>query len=187
MVALQPLISEFTIVGRLEDVAIDSKGRIKHLYLSSPEADYSVEVTKEQKVADKRLKPGCYLKVRGMQKYELHKERVKYKAYYIELLSEQIESTDVDRAIAKSKPKAKILICQGSTCWQRGKAVYEKLQQEICSQGIAKQVEIKTIGCLKQCKQAPSLRTPDRHRHGRVQPQQASKLIADVKDFLNSP
>ena len=42
MVALQPLVSEFTIVGRLDGFIISSKGRIKHLSISTPEGDYLI-------------------------------------------------------------------------------------------------------------------------------------------------
>ena len=177
MVALQPLVSEFNIVGRLEDVVVNSKGCVKYLYLSTPEADYSMVVVKEQKnVLNKYLKPGCHLKVTGMRKYKLHQEKIEYKVYRIELLPQQAITNTIS---TNAKPKAKVLICQSSTCWQKGgKAAYETLQTELQAKGITNEVEIITTGCLKQCKQAPNLVImPGKNRYSRVQPKQLSQLI----------
>ncbi len=177
MVSVQPLVSEFTIVGRLEDVVVNSKGCVKYLYLSTPEEDYSMVVAKEQKnVLNKYLKPGCHLKVTGMRKYKLHQEKIEYKAYRIELLPQQAITNTIT---ITNKPKAKVLICQSSTCWQKGgKAAYEMLQASQ-AKSMTKEIEIITTGCLKQCKQAPNLVImPGRNRYSRVQPKQVSQLIA---------
>ncbi len=182
MVSVQPLVSEFTIMGRLEDFVVNSHGCVKHLYLSTPEEDYSIVVAKEQKnVLNKYLKPGCYLKVTGMRKYKLHQQKVEYKAYRLELLPKQAITKTVT---ITTKPKAKVLICQSSTCWQKGgKAAYETLQTELQAKGMTNEVEIVTTGCLKQCKQAPNLVImPGRNCYSRVQPKQVSQLI--VKHLL---
>lgn len=178
MVAVQPLVSEFTLVGRLEDFVVNSKGRVKSLYLSTPEADYAIEVAKEQaNILSHYLKPGCYLKVMGMRKNKLHQAEISYKAYSIELLPEQVNSSNT--VIKTHKSKAQILVCQGSSCWnQGGRATYELLKAELQAKGIIEQVAIKTTGCLKQCKQAPNLVMPNRNRYSKVKPQQVSQLIA---------
>jgi (2Fe-2S) ferredoxin len=181
MVAIQPLVSEFTIVGRLEDFVVSSKGRVKHLYLSTPEAEYLIEIAKSQKrVLSKYLKPGCQIKVTGMRKYKLHQEKVEYTAYRIELLPEQTTSNN---AIATTQSKAKVLICQGSSCWKNGgQAACKLLQTELQAKGMLGKVEIRTTGCLKKCKQAPNLIMPGRNCYSRVRPDQVSQLI--VKHLL---
>ncbi len=184
MVALQPLVSEFTIVGRLEDYVVNSKAHIKYLQLSTEAEEYLIKVAKEQNnvnLLSQHLKLGCWLKVTGMQKYELHKDRVKYTAYKIELLGEPIsEKLAARNKISPTNPKAKILFCQDSTCCQKGgRAAYELLKTELRSHGIADQVEIQPTGCMKQCKTAPNLIImPGRIRYNRVQPQQVSQLMA---------
>jgi len=176
-IALQPLVSEFTITGTLENFVVNSKGRVKSLYVSTAQEDYSIEVAKEQKnILGKYLQPGCYLKVTGMRKYKLHQEQACYKAYRIELLAEefptQIETTD-------NKSKAKILVCQGSSCCQKGsQMIYKTLQTELKAKGITGEVAIKITGCMKQCKQAPYIIMPGRNSCTRVQPQQISKLVS---------
>jgi hypothetical protein len=179
MVALQPLVSEFTIVGKLEDFVVSSKGRIKSLYLSTPEAEYTVEVAKEQtNVLSQYLKPGCYLKVAGMRKNKLHQGEISYKAYSIELLREQATCSNTLTKTPKSK--AQILVCQGSSCCQKGGgATYELLKAELQAQGKIEEVAIKATGCLKQCKQAPNIIMPNRNRYSNVKPKQISQLIAE--------
>ena len=175
MVALQPLVSEFTIIGRLEDLVVSAKGKIKYLSLSTPEEDYLIAVAK-QKALGKYLKPGCHLKVTGMRKYKLHQGVVEYKAYSIELLSEQDTS---DKAISTNKTKAKILVCQGSSCSKKGgQTICQRLQTELSANGITNEVKIQTTGCLKQCKQAPVLIMPAKKRYTQVKPEQVSKLVA---------
>lgn len=176
MVALQPLVSEFTIVGRLEDFVISSKGRIKYLSLSTPEEDYSIAVAKSPKnVLAKYLKPGCHLKVTGMRKCKLDRAEVEYKAYRIELLP---EPASLNKASVPKQKKAKILVCQGSSCGKKGgRAICNLLQTELKAKGITNEVEIKTTDCMKQCKQAPYLIMPGRNSYSRVKPAQVSQLV----------
>lgn len=169
-----PLVSEFTIIGKLEDCITNSKGRIKYLYLSTPEADYTIEVAKGH--IEGNFPSNCWLKVTGMRKYEIHKDRVKYKAYKIELLPAQKETT-TPKAIALEK-KAKVLVCQGSSCRKNGGQICALLRNGLQAEDMIDRVEIKTTGCLKQCKQAPNLIImPGGIRYSRVQPEQVSKLV----------
>ncbi len=186
MVAIQPLVSEFTIIGTLEDLIVNDKGRVKYLYLSTPEEDYAIAVAKSPtSPLSQQLQPGCYLKVTGMRKYKLHQDQLEYKAYRIELLPSPVispddaESTSIPGKIKTTKPKVKVLFCQNSNCWQKGgKVACELLKTELRTEGIIDQVEIKTTGCMKQCKQAPNIvMMPGRKRYSRMQPQELSALI----------
>jgi (2Fe-2S) ferredoxin len=176
MVALQPLISEFTLVGELEDFVIKSNGRVKYLQLSTEEGEYWLKVAKENNyILSQHLQLGCSLRVTGMQKNKLHKGEVEYTAYKIELIAKPT-ARNLNTA---SITKAKVLFCQKSTCWQQGgKAACELLKAELETRGMKDLVEIKTTGCLKQCKQAPNMVIlPDRVRYGKVQPKQIPALI----------
>lgn len=182
MVAAQPLVSEFTIVGKLEDFLLSSKSRVKCIYLSASKEEYIIEVAKEQKnFLNEHLKPGCWLKVKGMRKYDLHQDKIAYKAYKIELLSAQAcDKTTSNTLVDTAKPKIKVLICQGSSCYKNGgKALRELLRTDLQEKGLTDKVEIKIAGCLKQCQQAPNLVVmPGKNLYGGVQPKQISKLIA---------
>lgn len=174
---VEPFVSEFTIVGRLENLVANAKGRIKYLYLAAPKQEYLIEMVKSTKnvfIGD--IQPGCYLKVGGMRKYHPHRDEVSYKAYRIELLAKST-SSEIPDTITKSK--AKILVCQGKSCGsQGGKSVCQLLQAELTAQDIVDQVEIKTTGCIKQCKQAPNIIMPGRNICSRVQPKQISQLVS---------
>lgn len=171
------LVSEFTIVGELENCIANSKGRIEYLYLSTPEASFTIEVAKGH--IGKHLPERCWLKVTGMRKYDIHKDRVKYKAYKIELLPTPVRETVSDKAIATEKPKAKVLVCQGSSCRKNGGQICALLHTGLKAKDLSDRVEIKTTGCLKQCKQAPNLIImPGGIRYSRVQQEQVSKLVA---------
>lgn len=188
MVAVQPLVSEFTITGNLEDFVVNSKDKIKYLYLSTPEEDYSIKVAKSPKSLRSRdLKPGCCLKVAGMRKYKLHQEKLEYTAYRIELLPEQVSAPTTTATIKSPNPTVKVLFCQSSNCWKKGgQAACKLLQKELVAKGILDQVEIKTTGCLKQCKQAPNIVImPGRNRYSGVQPEQLSGLIANQLQSRN--
>ncbi|MDJ0901070.1 MAG: (2Fe-2S) ferredoxin domain-containing protein [Xenococcus sp. MO_188.B8] len=183
MGTMQPLVSEFTIVGKLEDIISKSNNCIKYLQLTTEEEEYSIKVAKElrSKLA-KHLTSGCWLKVTGMRKYELHKGQVKYKAYRVELLAEKLsqhfasDTTDISKI---AKPKAKVLFCQKSTCWKKGgKSACQLLKAELEKRGIADQVDIKTVGCLKQCKKAPNMVImPDKAHYNNVKPNQVPSFI----------
>ncbi|WP_036480088.1 (2Fe-2S) ferredoxin domain-containing protein [Myxosarcina sp. GI1] len=181
MVTIQPLVSEFTITGKLEDLTISNGDRVKYLQLSTEAETYSIKVAKEKKrVLSQHLKPGCWLKAIGMRKCKLEREEFEYIAYRIELLAEPVsEQLATQTAVATAKPKAKVLFCQNSTCWKKGgKAVCELLTSELQAKGIADRVEIKTTGCLKQCKQAPNMVImPGGIRHSRVRPTQVPTFI----------
>ena len=186
MVAIQPLVSEFTISGKLEDFVVNSKGRVKYLYLSTPEEDYAIAVAKSPtSPLRQQLQPGCYLKVTGMRKYKLHQDQLEYKAYRIELLPFPVispsdpDTTAIQSTTKTTKPKVKVLFCQNSDCWQKGgKVACELLKTELSNEGMIDQVEIKTTGCMKQCKQAPNIVVmPGRKRYSRVKPQELSALI----------
>lgn len=108
-----------------------------------------------------------------MQKHKIHQGKVEYKAYGIELLA----TPPLKQASAQ--PRVKVLFCQSSSCWNKGgKAACKLLQAELERRQITEQVEIKTTGCLKKCKQAPNVvMLPDKIYYGGIQPQQIPLLI----------
>ena len=181
----QHLVASFTVTGKLEDLTTKSDDSIKTIKLLTEHGEYQIKVAKEiRKKLNKKLQTGCSIKVMGMRKYKFKKGKVEYKAYDVEILSKP----EVEKAITQSasavatKPKAKVLFCQKSTCWKKGggAAVCETLKAQLQSKGIADRVEIKTVGCLKQCKKAPNLVVmPDKARYSKVKPKQMSDLIEE--------
>ena len=180
----QPVISQFTVTGTLKDFTTKSKNLVKSIKLVANEQKYTIKIAEELANNDlkAKLKDGCLLKVTGIKKNDVEKGKVKYEAYKIDLVSEP----NAPKAPAASKklgttvkPKAKVLFCKKSTCWKKGgKAAYENTIAALKHRGIANRVEVKTVGCLKQCKKAPNMVImPDKARYSKVKPKEVSKLI----------
>ena len=186
MTMMQPLVSSFTVTGKLADLTTKSNDSIKTLKLVTEHGEYQIKVAKEIRTKlSKKLQTGCLVKVTGMRKYKMKQGEINYKAYEIELLSKPV----IEKAVTQSsnsavatKPKAKVLFCQKSTCWNKGggQLACETLKAQLQSRGIADRVEVKTVGCLKQCKKAPNLVVmPDKARYSKVKPKQISSLIEE--------
>jgi NADH:ubiquinone oxidoreductase subunit E len=79
----------------------------------------------------------------------------------------------------KIKPKAKVLVCQKSNCWQRGgKEVCQQLNKICSAYNFDGSIDIKTTGCLGKCGQAPNIvMLPDKTRHSKIKPKQIPALI----------
>lgn len=170
MVALQSLVSGFSLVGKLENLATKSNGRVKHLLLSDNQQKYWIKVLKNQPAnLSQQLQIGSLLQVKGMQTQKLERDLVEYTAYEIKVVDAEIEIV---------KPKPTVLFCQAG-CWRRGgKTACTLLQKELEQRGIAAKVEIKTVGCMKKCKQAPNVVIlPERNNYSLIQPQQISSLV----------
>jgi len=83
------------------------------------------------------------------------------------------------RSQSSPKPPACILVCGKSSCQRRGAgAVIASLKETLRDRGLAAQVEVKTTGCLKKCKQGANiLCLPDKTAYTQVKPIQASSLV----------
>lgn len=180
---ITPLISEFTAIGELKEVDAKSDGRVKYLLLSVDREELRIKVAKEQpKNLALKLELGSKLKVKGMLKRKPKEDLSEYKAYGIQLLSSPVvadtPASKSDKS-KKSKKKAKVLICQKSNCWKKGgRAVCNLLESELKKQGSLENVEIKKTGCLKKCKQAPTMLVlPDKEQYVRVKPKQVSSIV----------
>ncbi|MBR8828363.1 MAG: (2Fe-2S) ferredoxin domain-containing protein [Gomphosphaeria aponina SAG 52.96 = DSM 107014] len=187
---LKELVSEFTVGAQLLGFVIKEGDKIKYLRVAVSNQEYWIKPAKE--IRDRlnpKIVPGCWLKISGIRKLELKKGKLKLTAYSVELAngekSAQPTVKVLQEATAKpNKSKACILVCQKSTCWQRGgREICQKLEENIRDRGLEAEVEIKTIGCLKQCKYGPNLvMMPDKSRYSHVQPQQVPELLE--KHFL---
>ncbi|BAU63713.1 iron-sulfur cluster-binding protein like protein [Stanieria sp. NIES-3757] len=187
------LVSEFDLVGQLVDIIIKPDNRVKYLKLATDRREYWIKVSKQVGYnLSQRLKLGCKIQIQGEYKQSWKNGKVKYKAQAVTLVDrrEQENSIQSQSAVANlnqfkeqvtssSKPMAKVLVCKKSTCWDRGgKAVCELLEEGIRDRGLTDQVQIKTTGCLKQCKKGPNLvMMPDKTCYSKVQPKQVPLLI----------
>ena len=172
------LTTNFTAIGTLEEVVIDSEKTIKYLQLDTDQGQLWVKISKKLSLEISKLQEalqlGSNLELSGKQKYQAKKGQVvQYKANELKFIGQaQVEPEVV-------KPKAKVLFCKKSTCWKKGgKSACKALKSELKSRGLDKQVEIQSTGCLKQCKKAPNMvLMPDKARYSNITNKQVLKLI----------
>jgi (2Fe-2S) ferredoxin len=199
MAKTKNIVSEFNLIGQLIGVINKNDNQIKYLKISAANNEYWVKLAKEiREDISQIISPGCKLMVRGEQKRNIKNIKVKYKAYAVELIKEEQEQAVIDRGLKVSgfqcsqsknslvtanqnspKPAAKVLVCKKSSCWKRGgKAVCQAIEEICRDRDMSDQVEVKTTGCLKRCKQGPNLVImPDKARYSSVKPQQVPVLL----------
>lgn len=178
-------VSAFSLEGRFLSFEIEDGYKIKRLNLATAEGEVCVKLSKEARASVRGvLTPGDWIWVFGERYTYPDTEEVKYKA----LLIKQADpghtppltaSTPVVPPATTTKPKATILVCQKSDCMKRGgKAVCQRLQQELSDRGLTDQVTIKGVGCMKECKAGPNLVVmPAKARYSRID-------AAEIPDVL---
>ncbi|MGH2413781.1 MAG: (2Fe-2S) ferredoxin domain-containing protein, partial [Microcystaceae cyanobacterium] len=173
-------------VGQLLGFVIKDGYKIKYLRITFSDREYWIKPAKEiRHQLEQTITPGCWVEVSGERQLCLKTGKLKLKADVVKLATNPHTSQP---QIAKSKTaKASILVCQKSDCWkQGGKAVCQALTEGLRDRGLEDKVQIKSTGCLKQCKKGPNLvMMPDKARYSHVQPQQIPDLLE--KHFTREP
>jgi (2Fe-2S) ferredoxin len=181
------LISEFNLLGQLQDLIVEKNNQIKYLKLSCSEQQYLIKLTKSLRNSFPEIcTSGCWLNVKGERKDYIKTGKVKLKASSVELAVNNFNKDNLELAFKNtpaitqpkakdSKPAAKVLVCKKSSCWKRGGKAVCELIEEMCSD----RVEVKTTGCLKQCSKGPNLvMLPSKTRYSQVKPQEVPLLLA---------
>ena len=181
-------IAEFKVTGQLLGFIHEDGYKIKYLRINVDQKEYWIKISKEARNSlTSAITPGCILEVSGTQ--EIKSGKLKLKAYELKLVnSEETNLIPATLPAQKKAPSATttVLMCQKSTCWQKGgKAVCDALTEELSDRGLAGSVKIKGTGCMKECKQGPNLVImPDKTRYSRIRPQQIPNLVE--KHFLKT-
>ncbi len=169
-------VEDFSFEGKLLGFVIKDGYKIKYLRIIVGEVEYWIKPSKElRKSLDSNIIPGCWLEVEGTKKLNRKNGTIKYKADLVALKN----ATETPVKAKKSKSKAKVLICQKSSCRKRGaNKVCEALEGNLRDRGIEEEVTIKLVGCLKECKKGPNLvLMPDKVRYSKVNPKAVPDLI----------
>lgn len=177
-------ISQFHLVGQLLGFVIKDGYKIKYLRITISEHEYWIKPAKEiRSQLEQTITPGCWVEVSGERKLCLKTGKLKLKADIVKLTT--IPHISQPQTIKSKTAKASILVCQKSDCCKRGsKAVCQALAEELRDRGLENEVQIKSTGCLKECKKGPNVvMMPDKSRYSYVQPQQIPELIE--KHFAN--
>lgn len=188
MTKSKSLVTEFNITGKLVDTIVKKDNQVKYLKLlaeSPEERAYWIKVAKDirEDIASIAY-VGADVTVKGTKKQKIKTGKIKYKTDYVELITSNnncISPVIVPDASPLSseenqvKAKAKVLICKKSNCWKKGgQEIYQALESS-CGEH---PIQVKMVGCLKQCKKAPNIVImPDKARYSKVKPKQIPDLV----------
>lgn len=191
---------EFHLVGTASKFAVKKKGKVKSFELKTPKGNFWFKVPhKLHKRLDCQLYPNVKLEVKGKVNICPKKAKIKLKLEQIKVLSTSpspatfdleffdkapengaiLESSGAVANGTNSEPKGKILLCKKSSCWKRGgKAIYEKITEELREQGLEDNVIVKKTGCMGRCKSAPNLVVlPSKNRYKCFSEKEIDSLI----------
>ena len=79
-----------------------------------------------------------------------------------------------------------ILVCTKKHCWRNGgRELWDALGREVESRGLTDRLEVRQVGCLGRCKQAPNV-DRGRHEHARCVPAAAAVIVQRAAADLSS-
>ncbi|MGQ9865431.1 MAG: (2Fe-2S) ferredoxin domain-containing protein [Pseudanabaenaceae cyanobacterium] len=82
-------------------------------------------------------------------------------------------------------PKPVLAVCNRGSCRKRGsEALCQALQEAIAEGNAGDRLELRITGCLKGCKEGPTIELPDGTRKTGCQPGDARMLIAGLLETL---
>ena len=192
---------EFCLVGTVSKLSLKKKGKVKRFELQTPKGNFYFKIPhKLHKRLNCQLYPNAKLEVRGKANVCPKKAKIKLKIEQIKVLSPNpspppldlkffdsttsenstiSENNTVLENVTNSELKGKILLCKKSSCWKRGgKAIYEKITEELQEQGLDDSITVKKTGCMGRCKSAPNLVVlPDKARYKRFNEEEVNSLI----------
>jgi hypothetical protein len=187
-----PRIQRFSLTGVVTELEIESGPHPKVIFVQAHEETYRVKLAKPaRKSLEHSLNVGDRINLEGEREYHRDNGQFRYKAYALNILeSASSPASNLDTSLdTSSRPKAstvkqgKILVCQKSSCCQRGgKAVWQRLNELIQENGLEAQISLKATGCMGECKHGPALVImPGKNRFTHVTPAQVPQLLAGLQ------
>lgn len=182
------LANEFNITGKLVKIIFKKYNQVKYLKLVNEKQAYWIKVDKSirEDIAE-IVSLDTEVTIKGTKKPKKKTGEIEYKAEYVKLVANsnsnpsssiivpETSSLPKEENKVKAKAKAKILVCKKSSCWKKGGKEICQVLENIYSD---RSIEVKTTGCLKQCKQGPNIiMLPDKARYSRVKPKQIPTLV----------
>lgn len=177
-------VSEFCIEGRFHGFASNDAGKLKYLRVAVETSQLQIKISKELRGSIIRvLQPGDQIQVFGKKKQDKQTGQFKLKAFGVNKVALDSEQTVTPEKVLPTRPKAKILVCQKSTCRKRGgKKLLSGLEEAVCDRGLQDQVKIEGTGCLKRCSKAPSVvLMPGKTRLSSTKPEKIAAMLEKLR------
>ncbi|MEE3716994.1 (2Fe-2S) ferredoxin domain-containing protein [Tumidithrix elongata RA019] len=198
--------SDFQFEGRFLGFLTteDWEDRCKYFRIHTSRGEYTIQLAKRHRATlGQTLEQGSWIEVSGVQKFNPTKGTFKFKADRVAVTQVSSTNTVKERIAAKampplppsqtqahksSKPQASILICQKSDCVKRGSGnICQALMQALDDRQLSDRVQIKSTGCLKDCKAGPNLVVmPTKTRHSKVKTKHIPAIVAAIDEQLKN-
>lgn len=188
-------------------------GKIKYLRLIVANDEVQIKLSKaaraslfqqQQQSLELVLRPWDRIQITGEQKLDRQTGRLKRKAHNIAKLNQScalacrdsfdskttaavdvIVPEELPRSTTKllAKPKAKLLVCQKSSCQKRGgNKQHQRIASLLHDRGIHHLVRIEPTGCLGKCSMAPNIMLmPGKQRLSGMKPEAIVELLEMLK------
>ncbi|NJL98627.1 MAG: (2Fe-2S) ferredoxin domain-containing protein [Synechococcaceae cyanobacterium SM2_3_2] len=197
-------LTPFRTQGKFLGFAPHESGQPKYLRLQMPAGEYQFKVPKELRYSlFAQLQAGDWIQVVGDHQIKRSTGEEKWVAYQVTPVANPDLSDDSSHGpcagdkrsddvlgipssphpklmASPTAPRSQtILVCGKSDCMKRGgREVIATLQELIRSNPQADHVQIRVVGCMKDCKAGPNLVfMPDKSRYSRVSSHQLPALV----------
>ena len=146
-------LSEFTIEGKFVGLLSKKRQKNNYLQLQIESGDVEIKLPKNLRAQTiENLIFGGDIRVVGVSKLHQKTRKIKLKAHEILSIFDDNNQQQINPG-----NKAKILVCQKSSCRKRGgKGLLSEIEKTLCDRGLQELVDIEHTGCLKHCHGAPS-------------------------------
>jgi (2Fe-2S) ferredoxin len=175
--------SRFAITGKLLGLTSTDGQTVKYLEMATPVGVYWIKLSKrlQCQVKVNQLQEQEWIHLIGVSKLNPKTGQMKLKAHTLTPATPSHLQQHLTFSVAqpKEKPEGKILVCQKSSCCQRGaQAICAALKTELGDRGLDKHVEIVKTGCMNNCKAGPHVVImPGKARYTKVKTTQVAQLI----------
>jgi (2Fe-2S) ferredoxin len=168
--------SDFRVEGQFLGFIVEDGYKLKSLKLSTAQGVYWIKLSKvlRRSLQAKDFQVNDKIIVTGSSKLDVKTGKLKLKA---DSVATQGQESQILRPTKKAK--AKILVCQESSCCKRGaKQVVEALKQTLHDRDLSEHVQIVKTGCMKHCKAGPHLVfMPSSSHYSQINPTEAAAIV----------
>ncbi len=168
--------SDFRVEGQFLGFIVEDGYKLKFLKLSTAQGVYWIKLSKmlRRSLQAQDFQLNDKIVVTGSSKLDVKTGKLKLKA---DAVASQVQESH--SLLPTQKAKAKILVCQESSCCKRGaKHVVEALKKTLHDRDLSEHVQIVKTGCMKHCKAGPHLIfMPSSSRYSQINPTDAAAIV----------
>lgn len=173
----------FELAGRFGGFVFTEAGK-RRMLLCGVGADWLLKVPKElRRRITGKFRPGETIRVAGLQEPDpttggANRIVSRVLPDTVADLPEPVVAPVPTLPVSPTAPFiSPIRVCSKKHCWRNGgRELWDALGREVQARGLADRIEVRQVGCLGRCKQAPNA-DRGRHEHTRCVPATAAAIV----------